>query len=984
MEANQIKNIWQFFSVCLPLRSFQLTDDQFMSELLDTAFVPGQRWINEAELELGLGTIMSVEHRTVTLVFIATGETRSYAKVGSPLARIRFSGGDTISYNDGQALLVESVTEEEGLLFYSGTDSQGNHSVVPEGWLDHFLQFNRPTERLFSGQIDHLKWFELRQASWHAYQKLHHSDLRGLTGSRTNLIPHQIYIAHEVAKRYAPRVLLADEVGLGKTIEAGLILNHQLLSGRATRVLIVVPETLLHQWLVEMLRRFNLRFSLFDAERCADFLEHEGSDANPFQSEQLVLCSLDFLRDHPEYNLLAQETEWDLLVVDEAHHLEWSEESASPEYLLIENLALQIPGVLLLTATPEQLGKESHFARLRLLDADRFSSFEQFVEEEKLYQPIADAVELLLSGKALDESTLAELKNAELKEFFDEDDNHQLIKRLHSNPDDHAVREALLTHLLDRHGTGRILFRNTRAGVQGFPARQLHAYSLPAPVAYTVEIRSHPSPEQLFRQSTANWQQIDPRVEWLLQHLKQHRNAKQLVITASAETALDLAEVLRVKAGIHAAVFHEGMSIIERDRAAAFFADKDDGSQLLICSEIGSEGRNFQFAHHLVLFDLPLNPDLLEQRIGRLDRIGQTEVIQIHVPYLEESAQQVLFHWYHQGLNAFEHPNPAGYAVYQKLADQLQSCLQQDMDIDQLVASAFALNKELNEQLHNGRDRLLEYNSCRPADASQLIDKAQQQELTSTLPDYMEAIFDCFGVESESHSSTSQVIHPSSNMSEPFPGLPNEGTTITYDRATALTYEDIQYLNWDHSMVNSAMDMVISSERGNTSLVSVDSAPLKKLAITPGMILLETLFVLESPQHTSRYLPPSTIRLLVDESNRQLGRILQPELLQKIRKPVKRSIASQAIKAKRDDIQALIKTCEVTAQGESGTLIEDAIQNARQLLNEEVNRLKALQRINPNVRDSEIKYYQDELTNVEQLITSVALRLDAVRVIVAM
>ncbi|STU57680.1 RNA polymerase associated protein RapA [Klebsiella pneumoniae subsp. ozaenae] len=110
-----------------------------------------------------------------------------------------------------------------------------------------------------------------------------------------------------------------------------------------------------------------------------------------------------------------------------------------------------------------------------------------------------------------------------------------------------------------------------------------------------------------------------------------------LVICAKAATALQLEQVLREREGIRAAVFHEGMSIIERDRAAAWFAEEDTGAQVLLCSEIGSEGRNFQFASNLVMFDLPFNPDLLEQRIGRLDRIGQAHDIQIHVPYLEKT-----------------------------------------------------------------------------------------------------------------------------------------------------------------------------------------------------------------------------------------------------------------------------------------------------------------------------------------------------------
>lgn len=126
-------------------------------------------------------------------------------------------------------------------------------------------------------------------------------------------------------------------------------------------------------------------------------------------------------------------------------------------------------------------------------------------------------------------------------------------------------------------------------------------------------------------------------------HLTSHRSQKVLVICAKAATALQLEQVLREREGIRAAVFHEGMSIIERDRAAARFAEEDTGAQVLLCSEIGSEGRNFQFASNLVMFDLPFNPDLLEQRIGRLDRIGRAHDIQIHVPIWREPPSRC---WY--------------------------------------------------------------------------------------------------------------------------------------------------------------------------------------------------------------------------------------------------------------------------------------------------------------------------------------------------
>jgi len=445
-------------------------------------FIPGQRWISSAELQLGLGTVISVEHRTVTLLFLASGETRTYARQTAPLSRVAFVPGDTVLSHDGLGFIVESVTEQDGLLSYAGTDEQGNRVALEEGQLNNFIQLNRPTERLFSGQIDKDPLFELRYQSLQHLNRLAHSELYGLTGCRTSLIPHQLYIAHEVANRYAPRVLLADEVGLGKTIEAGLIVHHQLLTERAGRVLIVVPESLVHQWLVEMLRRFNLFFSIFDEQRC-QAMDSNSEQENPFHSEQLVLCSLEFLRGDEGRFQQAVNGEWDLLVVDEAHHLQWSPQQASPEYLIIEELAANTKGVLLLTATPEQLGKASHFARLRLLDPDRFPDFDSFVEEENRYEPIARAVETLLSDLPVDATSLHSLA-----ETIQEGDNQQLLDTLQNTANDDAentrARQELVEHLLDRHGTGRVLFRNTRAAVKGFPPRQLNACPLPLPEPY--------------------------------------------------------------------------------------------------------------------------------------------------------------------------------------------------------------------------------------------------------------------------------------------------------------------------------------------------------------------------------------------------------------------------------------------------------------------------------------------------------------------
>ena len=510
-------------------------------------FALGQRWISDTETDLGLGTVVAVEGRMVTLLFPATGENRMYAKEEAPVTRVSFNVGDQIASHEDWTMTVEEVQEKNGLLIYVGVRTDNDEPVaLKEVFLNNFIKFNKPQDRLFAGQIDRMSRFTLRYEALINQHQRRRNPTRGLAGGRVSLIPHQLYIAHEVGHRYAPRVLLADEVGLGKTIEAGMVIHQQLLSGRAHRVLILLPETLQHQWLVEMLRRFNLHFSLFDEERC---IEAFADAENPFETEQLVICSLDFLRKKRRRFEQVLEAEWDLLVVDEAHHLEWSEDAPSRAYEMVEALAEQVPGVLLLTATPDQLGHQSHFARLRLLDPERFYNYEAFLAEEQAYGQVASAAQELLEGETLSDEARQILAS-------------QLEGLDLSNT---AARQQAVAKLLDQHGTGRVLFRNSRANIQGFPERHLNVYPMPLPDQYKTAIKvmgmmggnggdlqtralRYLYPEKIFQQfegDNATWTQFDPRVEWLLELLLSARQQKVLVICSEAATAIALEEALR-------------------------------------------------------------------------------------------------------------------------------------------------------------------------------------------------------------------------------------------------------------------------------------------------------------------------------------------------------------------------------------------------------------------------------------------------------
>jgi ATP-dependent helicase HepA len=256
---------------------------------------------------------------------------------------VRFREGDTITTHDDQTLIVEKVQEKDGLITYFGHGRE-----LPEALLSDTISFHSAQDRLLAGQVDDNADFQLRQRTLKFQHQRRKSNVRGFLGGRIDLIPHQLYIAHEVSSRQAPRVMLSDEVGLGKTIEACLILHRLLLSGRATRVLILVPESLVHQWFIEMLRRFNVWLNIFDEERCQaiDTGDHQ---TNPFLDDQLVICSIQLLAQSSLRADQALSAGWDILVVDEAHHLEWSLANVSSEYTLVESLSRQVEGLLLLT-----------------------------------------------------------------------------------------------------------------------------------------------------------------------------------------------------------------------------------------------------------------------------------------------------------------------------------------------------------------------------------------------------------------------------------------------------------------------------------------------------------------------------------------------------------------------------------------------------------------------------------------------------------
>lgn len=931
-------------------------------------FKVGQRWANHADAKLGLGIVSGVDGRKVTVSFPAVGEIRDYAVASAPLMRIHYAPGDMVTDKDDRELTVVEVLESDGLLRYRAIDEERREYLLNELDLSCFIQFTTPLQRLLSGQIDNNSTYMLRVDTLLHLDRLQQSPVAGLLGSRTSLLPHQVYIADEVSRRHAPRVLLADEVGLGKTIEAGMILHRRIHTGQAGRVLILVPENLVHQWLVEMLRRFNLTFSIFDELRIRSLLE--GGQENPFEAEQRVICDLALLTGDPAMQDKAASARWDLVIVDEAHHLHWSETDPSLEYRCVEKLSAGTGGLLLLTATPEQVGVESHFARLKLLDPARFHDLGAFKREAAGYQTLNELLQRLLASEGELDDNLRQALAA-----------YTNIDRL---PDDDPKR--IIRELLDRHGTGRILFRNTRAAVRGFPARQLQAYPLDAPANYPpppASVEAGLYPEQ--SADKESWLQTDPRVEWLGDRLKSLRPQKVLIICHHANTAIALEKHLTLNVGIRCGAFHEGLTILERDRVAAWFSDEDDGAQALVCSEIGSEGRNFQFACHLVLFDLPLNPDLLEQRIGRLDRIGQRHAIQIHAPFLRGTAQEIMFRWYHEGLKLFERSSAIGYTVYEQFEIRLREVLlspANDEALAELVKDTAEFTEASLEKLLAGRDRLLEMHSCDADSATELIAAIEREEQSESLERYMERVFDYFGVYHEHHSNRSLVLTPGDHMqTEGFPWLGEEGITVTFDRDKALAREDMHFLTWEHPMVSESMEMIHNTETGNAAIaiVSIKSLP-------PASLLLESYFTIDAvaPKalQLQQYLPITPLRTLLDTEGREFTKLIPLDKLNALCKPVNKDAARAIATQVRARVESMLARTRKHVEPQLLQLKNIAREKASRQLSAEKQRLIELKKLNATIRNEEIGFIDQRLQDCLHYLDRADIQLQALRLLI--
>ncbi|MCA9752513.1 MAG: DEAD/DEAH box helicase family protein, partial [Gemmatimonadetes bacterium] len=597
---------------------------------------------------------------------------------------------------------------------------------------------------------------------------------QSLSTARVDMNPHQVDAAlFALASPLSKGVLLADEVGLGKTVEACLILNRLVNTGRAERVLVVAPRSLVVQWLGELWRKFHQVFVLVDRDRREDVRRENGPGFNPFDVHPRAIVALEDLVAEPAVARLAEQARPDLLVVDEAHRLRRRRGTeGSPEYRTVAAIAKSARHALLLSATPLEADAHGFFRLLELLHPERYDSWEEFQRRLEVGEPL------------------------------------------------HPCTSS-----------------TTRDDVGGFPPR------LPAPVELEEdplrqererETLSAPAENEAQRRErstlfakvlSAPSGPDDPRTLWLGREAKRwdRRGEKSLVFVAERESLIALKKELEFRTSRRIGVFHEDLSPAQRDLEVARFAE-EGGPNLLIATESGGEGRNFQFAKRLVMYDLPWDPVVVEQRIGRLDRIsrrGPVEIVYFR-PAGGFGADVVRLH---EALGIFREPLGGLDRALGHVVEAVQRALDTaggNLDVDSVVHET----RELREKVRRAVYHHLHADRYRPELAESILARVPEELEFWTRRVVLEACRQ-FGFEVEGKGGAARwyLEFGGEATVESLHGVP-AGTRFlgTFDRAEAVAQEAIDFFSTGHPLVEAVLDELADGPRGRVTLIRLPEA----------------------------------------------------------------------------------------------------------------------------------------------------------------
>jgi ATP-dependent helicase HepA len=694
---------------------------------------------------------------------------------------------------EGRSVVVEFAGTNTVLRFGAATDA-----LVPWDERSVAILPDAPVERLALGDVASLDAFSIRLDAMHLAASRAGDDVASFLGGRIRLFPHQLDVALKATRQDPVRWLLADEVGLGKTVEACLIANHLIRARRTERTLVVAPSTLTVQWLGELWRKYHQVFVLLDEARLADVDRDFGPGFNPFDVHRQAVVGLDMLVARPKLTEQAVASGIDLLIVDEAHHLHRPPgHPGDPAYRAIAPIAALGRHVLLLTATPLEDDAHGFFRLLQLLRPDELPEdrFEERLAKRLPLPPCAS------STRRSDIGGLPPRVGVPVELAADPGwRNLAILERtLRSRPAEHAVA---------RREKARLIRAALSSGA-----------SLLAKI---------PRDDRATRPLAEAWLAADPRIDWLAREAARWkaRGEKTLVFAAERETIEHLRTELSRRAQLRTGVFHEDLSPGARDIEVAQFR-LPSGPSLLLSTECGGEGRNFEFCHRLVLFDLPWSATVVEQRIGRLDRIGRdrpVEIVYVRPPEGLGAAVASLF----ETIGVFREPLGGLTREMGRIETVIEDAALAEGPPESLAASFEEVAREAAE----GRDRVRAaayrqlYRDPYRASAGPALLARVPEDLEELTQDVVLGASGQLGLRVEEHrgGTVYSILFGNHARVDSLPGVPGGANFLgTFSREEAVADESIDFYASGHPLVEGLLAEIDDGPLGRTAILHVDA-----------------------------------------------------------------------------------------------------------------------------------------------------------------
>lgn len=387
------------------------------------------------------------------------------------LERYRFINGTEVLYGPERqkTVVMDSQIKSDGQIIYSIFLNGAKKQVPETALVDAKVG---PVTRIMQGEFDDALDFLIHTKAMALEIAYAHHPFVSLSNSRLDPQPHQVAVAHRVVNSVQQRILIADEVGLGKTIEAGMILKEMRARGLIERCLIICPANLVTQWCQELSNKFNESFVIYDSAKVRE-LSELNPERNVWSLHDNIICSLQFARNEKRAANLAEE-HWDLIIFDEAHHLRRYLESSKPRmtlaYKMAQSLAERTDALLLLTATPLQLHPFELYSLAELVDPTLFESYADFDKYRllipKLNKIIADMRVFNKLSPSTKNSILAQINS--LPVFTEK----ATTKVNESMLDDVNLRDQIISRIEQEHKLSSVMVRNRKRIVGGFNLRK--------------------------------------------------------------------------------------------------------------------------------------------------------------------------------------------------------------------------------------------------------------------------------------------------------------------------------------------------------------------------------------------------------------------------------------------------------------------------------------------------------------------------------